>query len=168
MGVSALVIDMGKRVMRVGDKVIREGEWVSIDGTEGHIFSGKLETTVPDIKDPWLEKLLSWADEYRRLGVWANADYPVDARRARDYGAEGIGLCRSEHMFFESERLPHVQKMIMSDLPIERKEALNAVLPFQRDDFAGLFRAMDGLPVIIRLLDPPLHEFLPNHIDLFF
>lgn len=166
VGVSALVIDMGKRVMRVGDKVIREGEWVSIDGTEGHIFSGKLETTVPDIKDPWLEKLLSWADEYRRLGVWANADYPVDARRARDYGAEGIGLCRSEHMFFESERLPYVQKMIMSDLPIERKEALNAVLPFQRDDFAGLFRAMDGLPVIIRLLDPPLHEFLPNHIDL--
>ena len=166
VGVSALMIDMAKREMHVDNTVIKEGEWVSIDGTEGDIFVGKLETTIPDIKDSWLEKLLSWADEYRRLGVWANADYPVDARRARDYGAEGIGLCRSEHMFFESERLPHVRKMIMTDLPIERKEALDAVLPFQRDDFAGLFRAMDGLPVIIRLLDPPLHEFLPNNIDL--
>jgi len=166
VGVSALNIDMAKREMQVGDTIINEGEWVSIDGTEGEIFVGKLETTIPDIKDLWLEKLLSWADEFRRLGVWANADYPVDAIRARDYGAEGIGLCRSEHMFFEPERLPHVRKMIMTDLPIERKEALDAVLPFQRDDFAGLFRAMDGLPVIIRLLDPPLHEFLPNNIDL--
>jgi pyruvate,orthophosphate dikinase len=166
VGVSALMIDMAKREMQVGDTIINEGEWVSIDGTEGEIFVGELETTIPDIKDRWLEKLLSWADEFRHLGVWANADYPVDARRARDYGAEGIGLCRSEHMFFEPERLPHVRKMIMTDLPIERKEALDAVLPFQRDDFAGLFRAMDGLPVIIRLLDPPLHEFLPNNIDL--
>ena len=139
---------------------------MSIDGTGGVIYSGQLETIIPDIKDPWLEKLLLWADGFRKLGVWANADYPVDAQRALDYGAEGIGLCRTEHMFFEQARLPYVQKMIMADLPIERKEALDALLPFQRDDFMGLFKIMDGLPVIIRLLDPPLHEFLPNHIDL--
>jgi len=111
-------------------------------------------------------KLLAWADDYRRLGVWANADRPEDAQRGRNYGAEGIGLCRTEHMFFEAERLPLVHKMIMTDLPVERTEALDALLPFQRDDFAGLFRVMDGLPVIIRLIDPPLHEFLPNHVDL--
>jgi pyruvate,orthophosphate dikinase len=166
VGVADLKIDMGKRQIEVGETVIKEGDWLSIDGTIGEIYKGQLATIVPDIKDPWLDKLLKWADEYRRLGVWANADYPVDATRAREYGAEGIGLCRSEHMFFEPERLPFVQKMIMTDLPIERQEALDALLPFQREDFAGLFRAMDGLPVIIRLIDPPLHEFLPNHIGL--
>ena len=166
VGVSDLKIDMAKRQIEVGDTVIKEGDWLSIDGTIGEIYKGQLDTIVPDIKDPWLDKLLLWADEYRRLGVWANADYPVDATRARDYGAEGIGLCRSEHMFFEPERLPFIQKMIMTDLPFERQEALDALLPFQREDFAGLFRAMDGLPVIIRLLDPPLHEFLPNNIVL--
>jgi pyruvate,orthophosphate dikinase len=121
---------------------------------------------VPDIRDPWLIKLLGWADEIRTLGVWANADYPVDAKRAREYGAQGIGLCRSEHMFFEAERLPLFQKMIMARLPIDRREALDALLPFQREDFAGLFRVMDGLPVIIRLIDPPLHEFLPDLVEL--
>ena len=166
VGVADLKIDMAKRQIEVGDTVIKEGDWLSIDGTVGEIYTGQLDTIVPDIKDPWLDKLLKWADEHRRLGVWANADYPVDATRARDYGAEGIGLCRSEHMFFEPERLPFVQKMIMTDLPIERQEALDALLPFQREDFAGLFRAMDGLPVIVRLIDPPLHEFLPNHIVL--
>jgi pyruvate, orthophosphate dikinase len=166
VGVSALQIDMGRRRIEVNDTIIKEGDWVSIDGTGGVIYSGRLETIIPDIKDPWLEKLLAWADEFRKLGVWANADYPVDAQRALDYGAQGIGLCRSEHMFFEQERLPYVQKMIMADLPIERKEALDALLPIQREDFIGLFQVMDGLPVIIRLLDPPLHEFLPNHIDL--
>ena len=121
---------------------------------------------VPDIKDPYLMKLLSWADEFRRLGVWANADYPVDAKRALEYGAEGIGLCRTEHMFFETERLPLVQKMIMTDNATERREALDALLPFQRDDFAGLFRVMDRKSVIIRLIDPPLNEFLPSQVDL--
>ena len=166
VGVSELDIDMGRRQMKVKDVVIKEGDWISIDGTFGEVYAGKLDTVVPDIKDPLLLKLLTWADEYRRLGVWANADYPSDARRARDYGAEGIGLCRTEHMFFEAERLPFVQKMIMTDSSSEQREALNALLPFQREDFAGLFRAMDGLPVIIRLIDPPLHEFLPNHVDL--
>ena len=166
VGVSALAIDMTKRRMRVGDKIVQEGDWVSIDGTLGEVFVGRLETMVPDIKDPWLMKLLGWADAFRRLGVWANADYPADAARARDYGAEGIGLCRTEHMFFEAERLPIVQKMILTDRPFERREALDALLPFQREDFVGLFQAMDGLPVIIRLIDPPLHEFLPSPMDL--
>jgi pyruvate,orthophosphate dikinase len=166
VGVSSLEIDLANRRMNVSDQVIKEGDWISIDGTAGEIYLGKLETMVPDINDPWLLKLLSWADEFRRLGVWANADYPRDAERAREYGAQGIGLCRTEHMFFEAERLPHVQKMIMTDLPRERQEALAAILPFQREDFIGIFRAMDGLPVIIRLIDPPLHEFLPNRFDL--
>ncbi len=166
VGVSEMKIDMVKRQLEVKGKIIKEGDWISIDGTVGELYGGKVDTMVPDIKDQWLMKLLSWADEFRRLGVWTNADYPVDAQRARDYGAEGIGLCRTEHMFFEAERLPFVQKMIMTDLPSERREALEALLPFQREDFAGLFRVMDGLPVIIRLIDPPLHEFLPNHIDL--
>ena len=166
VGVSELQIDMGTRQMSVGDQIIKEGDWISIDGTVGELYIGKLKTMVPDIKDPWLMKILSWADEFRSLGVWTNADYPADAQRARDYGAEGIGLCRTEHMFFEAERLPFVQKMIMTDLPSERREALEALLPFQREDFAGLFRVMHGLPVIIRLIDPPLHEFLPFHADL--
>jgi len=166
VGVSALDIDMNKRQMTIKKEIIKEGDWISIDGTFGEVYAGKLKTTVPNIKDPWLITLLDWADGFRRLGVWTNADYPSDAKRARSYGAEGIGLCRTEHMFFEAKRLPYLHKMIMADLPIERQEALDALLPFQREDFAGLFRAMDGLPVITRLIDPPLHEFLPNHEDL--
>jgi pyruvate,orthophosphate dikinase len=121
---------------------------------------------VPDIKNPYLLKLLEWADDIRTLGVWANADYPRDAERAREYGATGIGLCRTEHMFFETERMPIVQKMIMAKNPVDRKEALDQLLPLQRGDFEGLFRAMDGYPVIIRLIDPPLHEFLPSFEEL--
>jgi pyruvate,orthophosphate dikinase len=166
VGVASLEIDLANRRMHVGEVAISEGDWLSIDGTVGEVYLGKLDTMIPDIKDPWLIKLLSWADQFRKLGVWTNADYPRDAERAREYGAEGIGLCRTEHMFFETERLPHIQKMIMTDLPQERQQALEALLPFQREDFAGLFRAMDGLPVIIRLIDPPLHEFLPAPFDL--
>ena len=166
VGVAELQIDLRKRRMSAGQRVIHEGDWLSLDGNTGEVFIGKLETIMPDIKDPWLIKLLSWADEIRTLGVWANADYPQDAQRAREYGAEGIGLCRSEHMFFESERLPYIQKMIMANLPVDRREALNILLPFQREDYAGLFRVMDGLPVIVRLIDPPLHEFLPDLVEL--
>ncbi len=166
VGVSTLKIDMNKRQISVDGTVIKEGGTISIDGTSGEVYARELPTMVPDIKDSWLMKLLSWADEFRHLGVWTNADYPDDAKRALEYGAEGIGLCRTEHMFFEAHRLPYVQKMIMANLPIERSEALRALLPFQREDFAGLFRTMDGLPVIIRLIDPPLHEFLPNQLEL--
>jgi len=166
VGVAALEVDMAARTMAVAGRVIAEGDWISIDGTNGDVFLGRLETMVPDISDPWLMRLLTWADEVRKLRVRANADYPVDAERARRYGAEGIGLTRTEHMFFETERLPIVQKMIMTTSPEERAEALARLLPYQRADFEGLFRAMDGLPVIIRLIDPPLHEFLPSTGDL--
>jgi len=121
---------------------------------------------MPDVSDPYLIKLLGWADKFRRLQVWANADYPRDAERARRFGAQGIGLCRTEHMFFETERLPFVQQMILAKTAEERDSALAKLLPFQRSDFEGLFRAMDGLPVIIRLIDPPMHEFLPAHDSL--
>ncbi|MBT9163238.1 MAG: Pyruvate, phosphate dikinase [Chloroflexi bacterium] len=166
VGCAALAIDLERRQMKVDSRVIKEGDPISIDGTTGEVFAGEIKTVVPDIKDPYLIELLSWADGFRRLGVWANADYPRDAERARDYGAEGIGLCRTEHMFFETERLPIMQQMILSERVEERQAALDKLLPFQRSDFAGLFRAMDGLPVIIRLLDPPLHEFLPGYEEL--
>ena len=166
VGVAALEIDMAARTMTAAGRTISEGDWISIDGTSGDVYLGQLETMVPDISDPWLMKLLGWADEIRTLRVRANADYPVDAERARRYGAEGIGLTRTEHMFFETERLPLVQKMIMTTSAEERAEALARLLPYQRADFEGLFRAMDGLPVIIRLIDPPLHEFLPSSADL--
>ena len=166
VGVADLNIDINRRQMTIEDNTIQEGDWISIDGTTGELFLGKLPTIVPDIKDPSLIKLLGWADSFRRLNVRTNADYPQDAERAKSYGAQGIGLCRTEHMFFEPKRLPYLQKMILSDLPIERKEALDVLLPFQREDFMGLFRAMEGLPVIVRLIDPPLHEFLPDMMDM--
>ena len=164
VGVSELEIDLDKREMTVDEElVVKEGDWLSLDGTNGLVYLGKLPTFVPDINNPYLSKLLSWADDIRTLGVWANADYPRDARRARDYGAQGIGLCRTEHMFFETDRLPIVQQMIMAKTVTEQNEAIAKLLPLQRGDFEGLFRVMDGLPVIIRLIDPPLHEFLPAY-----
>ena len=167
VGVSELEIDLTGREMSIGEElVVKEGDWISLDGTTGIVYLGKLNTVVPDIKNPYLIKLLEWADEIRKLGVWANADYPRDAERAREYGATGIGLCRTEHMFFEAERMPIVQKMIMAKTTVDRNEALEQLLPLQRGDFEGLFRAMDGYPVIIRLIDPPLHEFLPSYEEL--
>ncbi len=166
VGVSSLEIDMSARRMRVAGHEIVEGDWISIDGTTGEVYLDRLDTVVPEIDDPWLTKLLEWADDLRTLDVRANADYPVDAKRAREYGAQGIGLARTEHMFFEPERLPIVQEMILTESPIKRRDAIQELLPYQREDFKGLFEAMDGLPVIIRLLDPPLHEFLPDHDEL--
>jgi pyruvate,orthophosphate dikinase len=167
VGVVELDIDLDLRQMTIGDAlVVNEGEWISLDGTQGIVYLGQIPTVVPDIKNHYLLKLLGWADEFRSLGVWANADYPGDARRAREYGAEGIGLCRTEHMFFETARLPIVQQMIMAKNITERNEALDKLLPLQRGDFDGLFRVMDGRPVIIRLIDPPLHEFLPSYEEL--
>ena len=166
VGVEALEIDLIDREARVGDFTIREGAEISIDGMRGEVYLGALPTVVPDLQDPWLTKLLGWADEFRILEVWANSDYPDDARRARDLGAQGIGLCRTEHMFFEEDRLPVMREMIMARNHLEREDALDRLLPLQRGDFEGLFRAMDGLPVVVRLLDPPLHEFLPDHQEL--
>jgi pyruvate,orthophosphate dikinase len=166
VGVSELQIDLNNRCLNIDGEVIKEGDWISLDGTSGSVYRGRLDTIVPDMMDPWLKKLLAWADTFRRLKVRCNADNPEDAALARSYGAEGIGLCRTEHMFFESRRLPFLHKMIMADLPVERRAALDALMPFQREDFIGLFHAMNGLPVIARLIDPPLHEFLPNLMDL--
>ena len=166
VGVAELEIDLDNRTMSIGENVLEEGDEISIDGTVGELYEGSLETVVPDLENPYLNKLLAWADEFRSLGVRANADYPSDARKARTYGAEGLGLVRTEHMFFEADRIGIVQRMILARSASERADALEALLPFQRSDFAGLFRAMDGLPVIIRLIDPPLHEFLPDHATL--
>ncbi|MGV8050580.1 MAG: pyruvate, phosphate dikinase [Anaerolineaceae bacterium] len=213
VGASMIQIDMEKREMTSNGLVIKEGEWISLDGAAGDVFIGKLGLTTPDVTEQKeLMTLLDWADEISHLQVWANADYPKDARRAREYGAKGIGLCRTEHMFFEVNRLPHVQSMIMNAEPTQKKlnsvaalekalkagrlegralkdedkaaleatiakekqaiaedpgaqayfGALDFILPLQRSDFYGLFEAMDGYPVIIRLIDPPLHEFLPS------
>jgi len=166
VGVSELEIDLETRKMQVGDLSIQEGDWISLDGASGEVFLGKLATVVPDFSNPHVLKILEWADEIRRLQVWTNADYPRDAERAREYGAQGIGLCRTEHMFFESTRLPIFQRMIMAKTSAEQKEAIDSLLPLQREDFEGLFKAMDGHPVVIRLLDPPLHEFLPSYDEL--
>ena len=217
VGASMVEIDMTKREMKANGKIVKEGEWISLDGATGEAFIGKLNLTVPNVEEQVeLMTLLTWADKISKLQVWANADYPKDARRARTYGAKGIGLCRTEHMFFEETRLPYVQEMIMNAeesqnmlnyldtleraLNAGRREgrlltdedrkkleaeiasektkiaeskiakgyfgALEFLLPQQRSDFYGLFEAMDGLPVIIRLIDPPLHEFLPSMEDL--
>ncbi len=183
VGASMIKIDLERRQMTVGEAVVKEGDWISVDGTTGRVFIGKIPTTAPSLEQQTeLLTLLTWADEItarknvreapakgyptRGLQVWANADYPKDARRARSYGAVGIGLCRTEHMFFEPERLPIVQDMILSETSDGRTAALNKLLPHQRKDFDGLFEAMDGYPVIIRLIDPPLHEFMPDEEKL--
>jgi pyruvate,orthophosphate dikinase len=168
VGASEVSLSYERRELSIGDVVVKEGEWISIDGSTGEAFVGQIPTVDAALEEQEdLLTLLSWADEYRKLEVWANADYPADAERARSYGAQGIGLCRTEHMFFEEERLPTVQKMILADSEDVRQAALDKLLPYQKEDFAGLFRAMDGLPVIIRLIDPPLHEFMPEHDEVF-
>ena len=167
VGASSVVIDLDKRSMVCNGVTVKEGEWISVDGTTGEVFLGKIDLTVPSIEEQTdLLTLLNWADEIAGMQVWANSDYPKDARRARTYGAKGIGLCRTEHMFFEPARLPVVQRMILAKDDVTRKTALDELLPFQRADFDGLFDAMNGLPVIIRLIDPPLHEFLPSEESL--
>jgi pyruvate,orthophosphate dikinase len=186
-GAETLKIDYRSKTMTAGDKLVNEGDMISIDGTTGEIFAGALptiEANYADEKD--LATLLSWADDVRRLQVWANADYPRDAQRSREFGAQGIGLCRTEHMFFEEDRLPTVRRMILNahaataakakdesdrtdadrDAIQVFDEALAELERLQTDDFAGLFQAMDGLPVVIRLIDPPLHEFLPSYDEL--
>jgi len=166
-GASDVVIDQKQRQFTAHGTLVKEGEWVSIDGASGEVFAGTIPTVAPKFEEQEeLITILSWADEFRRLQVWANADYPKDAERARAYGAQGIGLCRTEHMFFEEERLPIVQRMILAKEDDVREEALSELLPLQRGDFEGLFKSMDGHPVIIRLIDPPLHEFLPGEEEV--
>src|SRR5580704_2476606 len=153
----------------VGGKplTVKEGDWISIDGTSANVYLGKAQTNEPDPNSSYFSKLMKWADTFRgSFGVRANADIPRDAKAARLFGAEGIGLCRTEHMFFAEDRLPFVQQMILARDEKNRKRALAKLLPMQRSDFAGLFKAMDGFPVVIRTLDPPLHEFLPKREDL--
>jgi pyruvate, orthophosphate dikinase len=153
----------------VGGKplTVKEGDWISIDGTSANVYLGKAQTNEPDPNSSYFGKLMKWADTFRgSFGVRANADIPRDAKTARLFGAEGIGLCRTEHMFFAEDRIPHVQAMILARDEKTRRVALKKLLPMQRKDFAGLFTAMDGFPVVIRTLDPPLHEFLPKREDL--
>jgi pyruvate,orthophosphate dikinase len=208
VGAESVSVDLHRRQIAVGNRVLDEGDWISIDGATGEVFTGEIESILPSLEDQReLLQILSWADEQRHLQVWANADYPRDAQRAREFGAQGIGLCRTEHMFMEQDRLPIVQQMILAapesarltiesnrlqadirEAPEHRRAelqqrleeleaslgpaqrefeaALAQLLPIQRADFKGILRAMEGLPVVIRLLDPPLHEFLPRHEDL--
>jgi pyruvate,orthophosphate dikinase len=166
-GCDALEIDERARTARLGGNDLHEGDALTLDGTAGAVMRGLLPLIDPPSHLPeWLTEFLGWADEVPGLQVWANADTPHDAQKARDLGAVGIGLCRTEHMFMQSERLPVVQRMILANTPEARAEALAALLPFQRDDFKGILTAMSGYPVTIRLLDPPLHEFLPSLEDL--
>ena len=207
VGCEAITVDLGKKTMTVGTKVFHEGDFLSLDGSTGEVFEGKIHSVKPEELLPEAKEILSWADEIRRLGVYANADNPRDAQRARNFGAEGIGLCRTEHMFMEADRLPIVQKMIMVAGDAERgkrvidrlskelaeaepdkkanlqkildeqksetkeswdiyQDCLQKLEPIQREDFYGILKAMEGNWVIIRLLDPPLHEFLPNRDEL--
>jgi pyruvate,orthophosphate dikinase len=187
VGCEGLEIDSSARTVTAGGMTLKEGDYVSVDGAAGEVYIGQMPTVAPSFEEQTdLVTLLGWADDIcaadgvrqwpddpvyasfptRGLQVWTNADYPRDAQRARNFGAKGIGLCRTEHMFFEEERLPIVQKMILAKSDEERQPYLDQLLPYQQGDFEGLFRAMDGLPVIIRLIDPPLHEFLPAHDDL--
>ncbi|HAA85227.1 MAG TPA: pyruvate, phosphate dikinase [Kosmotogaceae bacterium] len=165
VGCSDIEINRAKGIMKARGKEFKEGSWISIDGTTGEIFEGKLETVMPQGLEGPLAEILSWADEVRRLGVRANADTPKDAETAKRFGAEGIGLARTEHMFFEPDRIPVVRQMILSSSVEQRERALERLLPMQQQDFVGLFKAMEGYPVTIRLLDPPLHEFLPSEED---
>jgi pyruvate, orthophosphate dikinase len=159
-GATEIRIDEAYERFAVGDQVVRRDEWITLDGGTGRVIRGKVPTVEPEF-GAHFQELMGWADGKRHLAVRANADTPKDAARARKFGAEGIGLCRTEHMFFEEGRIDAVREMILAENGVGRRRALEKLLPMQRDDFEGIFRAMDGLPVTIRLLDPPLHEFLP-------
>ncbi len=161
VGCSALEIDYERQQFRVDSVVVRKGDFITIDGSTGAVMLGKIPTVAPAVGGD-LQVLLGWADQFRRLGVRANADTPEDAAKARELGAEGIGLCRTEHMFFQGNRITAMREMILAQTAEERRAALAKLEPMQREDFIGIFKAMAGLPVTIRTLDPPLHEFLPR------
>ena len=163
-GASALEIDLAKHELRVGETLLHEGDRIAIDGTTGQITVDDVPLVEPQM-DEHFEQVLAWSDELRRLGIRANADTPEDAAKARSFGAQGIGLCRTEHMFMAADRQPKMREMILSDTLEERRAALDELLPLQQQDFEDILEALDGLPVTIRLLDPPLHEFLPPDED---
>ena len=164
-GCQDIFVVYSARQFVIGDKSINEGEWISLNGSTGEVILGKAPTVEPEISGNFT-KLLEWADDVKRLKVRTNADTPEDAKKAIEFGAKGIGLCRTEHMFFQEERLTAMREMILADNPLWRKSALAKLLPMQTEDFIGIFEAMDGYPVTIRTLDPPLHEFLPSRIEL--
>jgi len=165
-GAGDIDINEKGREMKVKGQTFKEGDWLSLDGTTGRVIKGKLGTMPASSDDPELQKFMEWADPHRSMKVRANADIPRDAIQARAFGAEGIGLCRTEHMFFGDKKIGHMRAMILADNEKDRRAALKKLLPLQREDFAGVFKAMDGLPVTIRTLDPPLHEFLPRREEL--
>ncbi len=162
VGCEAIDVDEEKGQFKVGDLIVKEGDWLSIDGSTGEVFLGNIKAIKPEGIEGDLATLLNWADEIRKLGIRTNADTPHDARTARKFGAEGIGLCRTEHMFFDNDRIPAVREMIASETTEQREKALAKLLPMQKEDFKSIFREMKDLPVTIRLIDPPLHEFLPQ------
>ncbi|HUF49985.1 MAG TPA: pyruvate, phosphate dikinase [Longimicrobiales bacterium] len=164
VGATDLIVDYAAGDCCSGGVTVADGDWITVDGTTGRVLIGQVATVQPEPSADFLQ-IMAWADELRTLKVRANADTPADAQKARDFGAEGIGLCRTEHMFFEGDRIHAVREMILAATPTARRAALAKLLPMQRVDFEGIFRAMDGHPVTIRLLDPPLHEFLPRTAD---
>ena len=164
-GCEAIKVDEVNNQFTVGDIVVKKGDIITINGSTGEVMLGEIPTIAPELSGDFQE-LMSWADEVRSLAVRTNADTPQDAKQAKEFGAQGIGLCRTEHMFFASERLPFVQQMILAENKEERQAALDKLLPFQREDFLGIFKEMAGMPVTVRLLDPPLHEFLPKREEL--
>src|SRR5574338_119067 len=160
-GASELDVREGQSELHVDGRVLKAGEWITLDGATGRVFAGQAKLSPPALNQ-YFDRVLTWADKLRHLRVRTNADTPADAHKARDFGAEGIGLCRTEHMFFEGERIATMREMIVAQDEAGRKLALTKLLPMQRGDFEAIFRAMEGFPVTIRLLDPPLHEFLPH------
>jgi pyruvate, orthophosphate dikinase len=160
-GCGEIVINYGTKTFTNGHLTVKEGDWVSLNGSTGEVIVGEQALVKPEMTGEFAE-FMSWADEFRLMKVRTNADSPADARAAREFGAQGIGLCRTEHMFFEGDRIDHVREMILADNETDRRAALAKLLPVQKEDFSGIFEAMEGLPVTIRLLDPPLHEFLPH------
>jgi pyruvate,orthophosphate dikinase len=160
-GAGSLSINYKDRTMTVGGKVYKDGDWISLNGSTGAVYEGKIETILPELSGDF-GKIMEMADKYARLLVRTNADTPNDAKVARDFGAKGIGLCRTEHMFFEGDKIQAMREMILAKDEVGRRKALDKLLPLQRNDFEGIFTAMNGLPVTVRLLDPPLHEFVPH------
>ena len=160
-GCAAVIVNEKEKTMTVGDTVYKEGDFISLNGSNGAVYEGQVETVAPELSGDFAQ-IMEWADDIRTMKVRTNADTPADARQAIEFGAEGIGLCRTEHMFFEEERIPAIRRMIVADTEEERRAALDGLLPYQKGDFKGIYEAMEDRPVTIRLLDPPLHEFLPK------